>query len=295
MNDIMAPNRAGPSYAGEALETEIQYLLPTSRINRRFWAPGREYNTGVYRPYPVTIRNARLAGQPHTLDAHGFCISRHPTMVEDFTDPDQLSLYRDEVAEAAKALTGCDYVHCMSGQIRSPRIAGDGYQPPAAEAHVDFNSKTAHRIAESLYRKNRPDGPGYDRFIAFSLWRTFSAPPQDWPLALCEGPSVGDEDSVANVKVDVDEIPVGDALFAPIEGEEEMMAATIFKFSPNHRWWYFPDMTKDEVIFIKFHDSDHNRAWRSPHTAFHDNSRPDANVRESYEFRAIAYFEKNPA
>jgi len=57
-----------------------------------------------------------------------------------------------------------------------------------------------------------------------------------------------------------------------------------------HRWWYFPDMTADEVIFIKFHDSDHSRAWRAPHTAFHDTSRPDAVTRESYEFRAIAYF-----
>ena len=69
-----------------------------------------------------------------------------------------------------------------------------------------------------------------------------------------------------------------------------MAAATIFHHNPAHRWWYFPDMTADEVIFIKFHDSDHGRAWRAPHTAFHDTSRPDAVTRESYEFRAIAYF-----
>jgi len=284
---------ATSSRPGEAIQTTIDYLLPTSRINRRFWAPGKEFNTGVYKPYPVTIRNARLAGAPFTLDDHGFCIAPHETAVRDFTDPAQLAAYPQEVADVARALTGCDYVFCMGGQLRSPVIAGDAYQPPAAEAHVDFNSKSAHRIAAALYDKGRPDGPGYDRFIAFSLWRTFSPPPQDWPLALCEGPSVGDEDSVANVKVDVDEIPEGDALYAPIEGEEDMVAATIFRHSPGHRWWYFPDMTADEVIFIKFHDSDHQRAWRAPHTAFHDTSRPDAHVRESYEFRAIAYFEKD--
>ncbi|WP_395397293.1 CmcJ/NvfI family oxidoreductase [Novosphingobium sp. BL-8A] len=285
-------NSATRSRPGAQVETTIDYLLPTSRINRRFWAPGKEFNTGVYQPYPVTIRNARLAERPFTLDEHGFCISRHVSSVQDFADADQLAAYPQEVAEVAKALTGCDYVFCMSGQLRSPVIAGEGYQPPAAEAHVDFNSRTAQKVAEALYEKGRPDGPGYDRFIAFSLWRTFSPAPQDWPLALCEGPSVGDEDSVANVKVDVDEIPEGDALYAPIEGEEDMVAATIFKHSPGHRWWYFPDMTRDEVIFIKFHDSDHDRAWRAPHTAFHDTSRPDAQVRESYEFRAIAYFEK---
>lgn len=280
------------SRPGAQIDTTIDYLVPTSRINRRFWAPGKEFNTGVYQSYPVTIRNARLAPQPFTLDEHGFCIGRHESAVRDFADPEQLAAYPQEVARVAKALTGCDYVFCMSGQLRSPVISAENFQPPAAEAHVDFNSRTARKVAAMLYEKGRPEGPGYDRFIAFSLWRTFSPPPQDWPLALCEGSSVGDEDSVANVKVDVDEIPVGDALYAPIEGEEDMVAATIFKHSPAHRWWYFPDMTRDEVIFIKFHDSDHTRAWRAPHTAFHDTSRPDAQVRESYEFRAIAYFEK---
>jgi len=69
-----------------------------------------------------------------------------------------------------------------------------------------------------------------------------------------------------------------------------MAAATIFHYSPEHRWWYFPDMRSDEVIFIKFYDSDHSKAWRCPHTAFRDASRPDAVPRSSIEFRAIAYF-----
>ena len=277
------------SKAPPAVDTTIDYLVPTSRINRRFWAPGRELNTGVYQSYPVTIRNARLAPEPFTLDTHGFCLARHESGVTDFRDPAAVAAYPAEVMEVARLLTGCDLVVPMGGQLRSPVISGARIQPPAAEAHVDFNTATAHRIAKALFDKAAP-GSSFSRFIAFSLWRTFSPPPQDWPLALCEAGSVGDEDAVANVKVDVDEIPEGDALYAPIEGEEEMAAATIFHHNPAHRWWYFPDMTADEVIFIKFHDSDHSRAWRAPHTAFHDTSRPDAVTRESYEFRAIAYF-----
>ncbi len=282
-----------PSEAPAAVETTIDYLIPSSRINRRFWAPGKELNTGVYQSYPVTIRNARLAPEPFTLDTHGFCIATHRSGIRDFRDQAELKRdYPAEVIEAAKALTGADLVVPMGGQLRSPVISGEGIQPPAAEAHVDFNTRTAQKIARGIYDKAMPDGPGYDRFIAFSLWRTFSEPPQDWPLALCEFASIGDDDGVPNVKVDVDEIPEGDALFAPIEGEEDMAAATIFRHNPEHRWWYFPDMTADEVIFIKFHDSDHSRAWRTPHTAFHDTGRPDAHTRESYEFRALAYFSK---
>jgi hypothetical protein len=278
------------SPAAAEIHTSIDYLLPTSRINRRFWAPGKEYNTGLYAPYPVTVRNARLAG-PFTLHEHGFCIGQHHTRISDWErnyGPD--SAYAAEVSAAAMRLCGADMVVPMGGMMRSAGTTSATVQPPAAEAHVDFTRPCAERIAARLYHTARPQGPGYQRFIAFSLWRALSPPPQDTPLALCEGGSVRDTEGTHNTKVDVDEIPTGDALFAPIPGEEQMAAATIFHHSPDHRWWYFPDMTPDEVIYIKFYDSDHSGAWRCPHTAFRDRSRPDAIERHSMEFRGIAYF-----
>jgi hypothetical protein len=72
-----------------------------------------------------------------------------------------------------------------------------------------------------------------------SLWRTFSPGPQDWPLAVCDGRTVRDEETASNTLFVVDEFPTGDALTAPVEGEEDMIAATIFRYRPRHRWWYF--------------------------------------------------------
>lgn len=276
------------------VSARIDYLLPTSRINRRFWAPGAEYNTGVYAPYDVVIRDARSAG-PFTPDAHGFALVKHRTAITDWDanyGPD--SAYAAEVAEAVAAITGADLVVPMGGMVRTSGLTSATMQPPAAEAHVDFTTRSSQMVAERVYRKARPEGAGYHRFICFSFWRVISPPPQDMPLALCEAGSVRDDEGTANTKVDVAEIPVGDALFAAIEGEEDMVAATIFHHSPDHRWWYFPDMTADEAIFIKFHDSDHARAWRCPHTAFRDTSRPDARERRSMEFRGVAYFTKDP-
>jgi len=277
----------------DEVEAEIKYLLPTSLVNRRFWAPGAEMNTGLYAPFPVVIHNARQREGDFSLDEHGFCISRHRSALSDFTDAEKVrTVYAAEVAQVTSALTGADFVIPMGAQLRTSGKTGDRLQPPAAEAHVDFTTASANRLARALYEKNAPDGPGYDRFIAFSLWRTFSPAPQDWPLALCDYRSVGDDEGVPNVKVDVPELPTGDALFAPIADEDQLPAATIFHHSDRHSWWYFPDMTADEVIFIKFHDSDHDRAWRAPHTAFHDSSRADAVTRESIEFRGVAYFTK---
>ena len=282
------------SRAPEWVETRIDYLVPTSRINRRFWAPGAELNTGVYAPYPVTIRNARLAAEPFTLDRHGFCLARHESAVRDWRDAAHVdALYPAEVAKRTCALTGADFVVPMGGMVRSTGKTGPGVQPPAAEAHVDFTTRTANALAARLYAQAWPDGPGYDRFIAFSFWRAITPPPQSWPLALCDGSSVGDEEGTRNTKVDVDVLPEGDDLWKEIPGEEDMVAATIFHHNPNHLWYYFPDMVRDEIVLIKFHDSDHSRAWRAPHTAFHDTSRPDATIRESYEYRGVAYFSKS--
>jgi hypothetical protein len=281
------------STAAADVHSTIDYLVPSSRINRRFWAPGKEFNTGVYAPQNVIIRNARLAG-PFTLDEHGFVLGLHRTGITDWErnyGPD--TPYAGQVCEVAKRLSGADYVVPMGGMMRSAGKTSATVQPPAAEAHVDFTQRCAERIAGNLYNKKNPEGPGFRRFIAFSLWRALSPPPQDMPVALCEGRSVRDDEGTHNTKVDVDEIPTGEALFAPIEGEENMSAATIFHYSPAHRWWYFPDMTPDEVIFIKFYDSDHRTAWRCPHTAFRDSSRPDALERHSIEYRAIAYFTKS--
>jgi hypothetical protein len=281
------------SQAAAEVHSLIDYLVPTSRINRRFWAPGKDLNTGIYAPYPVTIRNARLAG-PFTLDAHGFCLGRHHTDISDWQNQYAAdSPYAAQVAEVAMRLSGADVVVPMGGMMRASGASSSNVQPPAAEAHVDFTESCAARIAERLYRTAQPAGPGYRRFIAFSLWRVLSAPPQDMPVALCEGGSVRDDEGTHNTKIDVSEIPTGEALLAPIEGEEQMSAATIFHYSPAHRWWYFPDMAPDEVIFIKFYDSDHGKAWRCPHTAFRDNTRPDARPRRSMEFRAIAYFSRS--
>jgi hypothetical protein len=281
------------SRAPAAVDTEIDYLVPTSRINRRFWAPGAELNTGVYQSCPVTIRNARLAPEPFTLDKHGFCLARHETAVTDWRDAAHVdAIYPAEVIQRTKELTGADLVVAMGGMVRSTGQTGPGVQPPAAEAHVDFTTRTANNLAAALYAKAAPDGPGFDRFIAFSFWRAISPPPQSWPLALCDGSSVRDDEGTRNTKVDVDVLPEGDDLWREIPGEEEMVAATIFHHSPGHRWYYYPDMVADEIVFIKFHDSDHNRAWRAPHTAFHDTSRPDATIRESYEYRGVAFFSK---
>jgi hypothetical protein len=286
-----------------SVETEITYLAPGSFINRRFVAPSREVNTGEYRPYAVTIRDARPRQNEFTLASHGFELKQHQSGVGNFRDKNEVEAkYPEEVAAAIRQWTGADRVATMgwmvrtSGELPKPAPEQVGYQhrggvqPPAAEAHCDSSPDRVDSMAQARYQQHFPDGPPYKRFLYTSFWRTFSPPPQDYPLALCDGKSVGDHEGIPNTLHVVDRIPEREAMLRPMPDEDKRVAAAIFHHNPGHRWWYFSNMNRDEVLLLVFHDSRRIRPWRVPHTAFRDNSRPDAHPRESIEFRSIAYF-----
>jgi len=63
-------------------------------------------------------------------------------------------------------------------------------------------------------------------------------------------------------------------------------------FNPNHKWFWFPRMRRDEAIVFKVFDSEKDgRARWTAHTAFDDpTSPPHARPRESIEIRTLAFF-----
>jgi hypothetical protein len=286
-----------------AIEAQITYLAPGSFINRRFVSPGREVNTGDYLPYAVTIRDARPRQADFTLASHGFMLTRSPSNVRNFMDKDQVdATYPAEVAAAIKQLTGADRVATLGWMCRT---SGDlsayarqevgyqhmgGVQPPAGEAHVDSAPDRVDRMAQRIYQERFPGAGPYSRYLYMSFWRTFSPPPQDYPLALCDGNSVGDDEGVPNTMFVVDKIPDREEMLRPMPDEDKAIAAAIFRHNPRHRWWYFSNMTREEALLFVFHDSRRIQPWRVPHTAFRDTSRPGAKPRESIELRSIAYF-----
>lgn len=283
---------------------QIQYLAEGSFVNRRFVAAGVERSTGRYEPHVVSIRDGRAVRDRLRLDTHGFQLLDHHTAVTDFRDNEGIeSTYAAEATALVRELTGATSCVTRGWMTRTAadlsqsrkKVAGyehkGGIQPPAGEAHVDYSPQTAPRTAEQNYRRVFPDGPGYSRFIAFSLWRALSPPPQNCPLAVCDGRSVGDDEGVQNPLHIVDELPSEEAMLAPIPDEDQLVAASVFRYRPQHRWWYFSNMTRDEALLFKFYDSDHSVTWRCPHSAFFDDSLPGTHVRESIEMRLIAYFE----
>jgi hypothetical protein len=289
------------STAVHSVDTELFYLAPGSFVNRRFVSAGEEVNTGQYQAYPVKIHDGRALQHQFDLDTHGFLLADHTSKVDDFFDNNEVeAVYPTEAQALIKQLTGADKVVLRGWMVRTSakieRRQVEGYrhhggvQPPAGEVHVDFSQSSAERMARHTYLKAFPDAPPYQRFMITSLWRAFSPPPQDCPLAVCDGRSVNDAEGTPNTLVVVDEIPDYDTMVGDWPEEKLGPSASIFHHNPDHRWWYFSQMRRDEVILLKFYDSDHSKAWRVPHTAFFDSSAEDPQPRQSIELRSVAYF-----
>jgi hypothetical protein len=283
----------------------IRYLGDGDYVTRRYVSRGAEMNTGDYFDHECVVRDGMPIRDHFRLDSHGFMIGKHQSAVSDFADTaDVNARYNAEVAQVVAALSGASLVVPQGWMVRTSADLSaraqekvenyqhvGGIQPPAGEAHVDYNEITAKRAAERTYAAARPDGPGYARYCAFSFWRCFSPGPQDWPLAVMDGRSIVGDETTSNTLFVVDEFPTGDALTAPVAGEDQMIAASIFRYRPQHRWWYFSNMAADDVLLFKFQDSDHTVTWRCPHTAFHDGAMVGAKTRSSIEVRCMAFWE----
>ena len=231
-------------------------------------------------PERMEIRDAR--GLEMTLDAAGFTLCKHRSAVEDFTDRAAVeAIYRKEIVSLIGSLSGADLVLVNSpGVLRfSERSAMSGQldnSRPARFAHVDISDSTAAAFAE----RAAPDGRRVSRFVHFNIWRVISKPPQDVPLAVCDARTVTPADLI-----------FADAVFNSPDRPEWSFEGIVVAHHPGHRWHWYSDMTRDEVLVFKTNDSDLKRAHCVPHVAF-DNPAADALVapRASIEMRAIAYW-----
>jgi hypothetical protein len=207
--------------------------------------------------------------------------------VKDFTDKTQIqSIYLKEIEEFVKRKTGADKVVAFGATIRKAEsVKGDEDQPVAGDVHVDYTTRRAGQLGQTHLNGEQFE---YKRLLVLSNWRAFSPPPQDWPLAVCDARSVKDDEGMVNTLIYQKDAPDPDNL-PPIPEQGIVGEGTIFPYRESHRWCYFSHMNRDELLSFKLNDSDHSRAWRTPHCSFF-NSEQDAKPRESIEVRTCCYF-----
>jgi hypothetical protein len=268
---------------------DVEYL-GEMRQRPRFHMGEESLDRNVTERVTVEITDGRPRQSEWSLDRDGFGLVAHRTSIADYRDPRQIqSIYRPELERIVLEVTGASRVIIAAGGVvrlaqRSADFGASGTTYPAKQVHSDYTRVSGPAAVRSLLPADEAPVWLAKRYAVYSLWRAFSQPPQDVPLALCEAPSVAPEDAV-----------LSDVVIGP-PGKQIVFEGCNFRYNRNHRWIYFRDMHRDELLLIKAYDSDERRAWRVPHTGFLDPSAPsDAPPRESVDIRAVAFFESEAA
>jgi len=262
---------------------ELNYLAPTPGKPRTYAfdpPPGEPKTTALPEPHDVAVFNGRAIAGSFSLDREGFAFVRQPTAVRDYYDEKEVrSVYYPAAEAFLQATLQADRVFIFDHTVRrrvdgAPDIRGAGPRQPATRVHVDQTvASGANRVREHLPHEAEELLRG--RVQVINLWRPIRGPLRDAPLAMCDGRTVAPGDLVAS-----------DLVYPNRSGETYSV-----KYSPDHRWFYFPEMTVDEALLLKCYDSETDGRTRfGPHTAFTDpTTPPDALPRESIELRTLVF------
>jgi hypothetical protein len=271
-----------PSNHDHVVNAQVKYLTSATPkpVNYAYDPPdGVPRSSGKYVGQTVAIHNGREVLGKLSLDTNGFVLTEHETAVKDFYDPDEVkSVYYPEVERLLMRVTGAERVLIFDHIVRNPVLAerGEkGARPPAKIVHNDYSFKSApRRVRDHL--PDEADRLLRNRFAEINVWRAIRGPIESSPLALCDARSLDAQDSVPTDLVYRDR--VGEILG--------------FIYNPQHRWYYFPRMERNEAILLKCYDSkDDGRARFTAHTSFEDpDSPPNAAPRESIEVRALVFW-----
>jgi hypothetical protein len=271
-----------PNQNPDYVEAPINYLEITGEKPVTYLyepSAGVPARTGRTTKHWMKVRNGRTVLNELTLDREGFAFVRHQSGVSNFYDPEEVvRVYYPEVAELLKEATGAVRVHVFDHNVRCRPMAKrgeNGAREPVKFAHNDYTLKSGPQRVRDLLPDEADDLLRH-RFVEINVWRPIRGPVQESPLAVCDASSMTLHDFVAT-----------DLRYRDRTGEVYSVA-----FNPNHRWFYFPQMQRDEALMLKCYDSaEDGRARFTAHTGIDDpTSAADARPRESIEARSLLFF-----
>ena len=264
------------------ITAQIPYTVDTGeKLVNETYGPNniRRRRTGTENPQPMSVEDGRAAAAELDLERNGFVLVEHRTAMKDFFDAEELqAVYFPEVERLIRETSGASRVVIFDHTLRS----GDEREreaklirEPVLSAHNDYTEWSGpQRVREIM--GDEAEKLLERRFAIIQVWRAINKPIESNPLAIADARSVAPED-----------LMVAERRYPQRVGQTYRL-----KHNPNHRWFYFPRMKRDEAIVFKVYESEKDgRARFTPHTSFDDPTSPaGAAPRQSIEVRAFAFF-----
>ena len=267
------------------MQAEITYTKDTGEklVNETFGPNNiRRRTSGAEERHRVEIANGREAREL-SLDTNGFLLVEHRTAVRDLFDPQELkNAYYPEVEALVRRLVGASQVVVFDHTLRSGDDAereAKLVREPVLSAHNDYTEWSGPQRVRDLMGA-QAERLLERRFAIIQVWRAAYKnaldPIVSNPLAMADARTVASDD----------------LLIAERRYPNRVGQTYRLRYNPRHRWFYFPQMRRNEAIVFKVYDSiKDGRARFTPHTSFEDPATPrGAAPRQSIEARALAFF-----
>lgn len=266
-----------------AIDALLNYLIDTGDKPASYGGvssvEAEQKRKGTYQEYKMTVRDGRVIAHQLSLDHEGFIFVKHDTKVRDFFDEAEvLSVYYPETEELVKSHSGAKRVLVFDHTLRSADSAlreAKNISGPVRNAHNDYTEWSGPQRLRDLL-PSEADELLKRRFAVIQTWRPIRNPVEREALAIADARSIAMKDLVPSARVYPNRVG-------------EVYHCT---FNPEHRWYYFPKMQRNEAMVFKCFDSlrDGRSRWTA-HCAFDDPAgSPASPPRESIEMRTLAFF-----
>jgi len=232
-------------------------------------------------PREVDIHDGWPAVDAFSVDREGFELHDFGARFDLFDDEASVkAVFYEQVIQFVKRHTGAKRVEVFDHTIRK-RLPADlkvqttVQRPAVMLVHSDYTVASGpQRVrdivpadAEALLQR---------RVAFYNVWKPLYRRVEELPLAMVDA-TTHDE---------------GDMLRMDLKYRERTGEIYVMRYSPQHRWYYFPQMEASNALLLKTYDSETDgRARFMGHSAFEDpTTPPDACRRESIEVRTMAFF-----
>ncbi|KAJ4993130.1 hypothetical protein SVAN01_01482 [Stagonosporopsis vannaccii] len=293
VNKVLLPNGtsngqsdAQSKTAQPDVRTTVNYTREVDQLTELYFYE-TEKAKGIHEPGDSAVEISISDGWPRandfSLDKNGFALHSFETQYSDWEDEKSVrSKFYPEVVEFLKRELGAQRVLVFDHTIRTESNAkkaltdeqNTSQRSPVMLVHCDYTAESGPLRVQQLLGDEAENL--LKRRVAFiNVWKPINRAVEERPLAMCDVQSCEDSDFF---KLHL--------RYRDRNGENYVM-----KYSPKHKWYYFPKMTPEQIILLKTFDSSPNVARFVGHTAFKDpTSPPDAPLRESVEIRTICFY-----
>ncbi len=266
------------------LTASLRYMVPTDEkpvyVASQGGAQAQLSISVEFEDREVEIHDARLLEYPPGLEEQGFKLCGQTTQIADFYQLDRIQVqYEAELEELLLRETGGRELLIFDHTLRSSSNdvrAERSTREPATVIHNDYTDASAQQRLRDLLDDEIATERLSSPYAIVNAWRSITGPVLQKPLACCDANTISTADLIATER----------------RGAERTGELELVTWNPAHRWYYYPEMQRDEVLLIKTFDSrTDGRARRSIHSAFENPlAGPGAPARQSIESRALIFF-----